>query len=103
MKKQDTSIEQKVRKWLDESEIKYSPQKLLLNVTFADFLVEPNLAIYCDGTYWHSKPTAITRDKFINNLLRKNGYTVIRLTEDEIISNSAKTKLIESINTLKMR
>lgn len=102
MKKQETSIEAEVRKWLDEIEADYAPQKLLVNTTFADFFVEPNLAIYCDGKYWHSKPSGIQRDNFVNKVLKKNGYLVLRLTEDEIKSNIGKTKLTETIKMLQM-
>ncbi len=89
----DTNIEKEVSLWLNELHIKYEQQKLLLNTTFADFFLEPNIAIYCDGKYWHSKSYTKNRDKFVNKLLKDNGYKVLRLKEKEIKNQSGKIKL----------
>lgn len=96
--KRETSIEIIVRKWLEESEIIYEQQKLLLNTTFADFYVEPKIVIYCDGGYGHSKPYAKERDAFVNKLLKERGYALLRLSEEEEIENSeGKAKLLSFV------
>jgi very-short-patch-repair endonuclease len=97
--KKETGIERTVRSWLEEYCVEYIPQKLLFRTTFADFFIEPNKAIYCDGSYWHSKPYAKNKDVFVNKLLKEKGYLLLRLGEEEIENRSAKPKLLEFLGT----
>ena len=66
--------------------------------SIADFFVKPNIAVYCDGTYWHSKRSRIERDRHINKVLKENNYMVLRLSEKEIMDDSGKDKLLEIAN-----
>jgi len=84
MCKQDTSIEQKVEEILKKLGVKYQKQYRIQNFTVVDFFVEPNIAIYCDGEYWHSKPEIKERDERINQKLKEMGIKVIRLPEQVI-------------------
>jgi len=43
--------------------IKYNKQKPISNKTIPDFFIEPNIAIYADGDYWHGLPHNIEKDK----------------------------------------
>jgi very-short-patch-repair endonuclease len=55
----------------------------------ADFyLPKQNLIIECYGSYWHSKPDYIKRDKRKNNWLQKNNYNVLILCSEDINKNS---------------
>ena len=97
MPNKETSIERIVRLWLDEINIDYEAQHVVPGITITDFFIEPNIAIYCDGRYWHSKLKAINRDCFVNRSLTEKGYRLLRLKEDEIIDRSAKIKLLDFI------
>lgn len=79
-----TDIEIAMEDWLKEQEIEYEVQKSLCAVTVADFFVAPNIAIYCDGDYWHNLPKNKQQDGFVNKVLKTNGYRVIRLLGSEI-------------------
>ena len=79
-----TSIEIKIKDLLELMRIPYQSQKSIMGITQPDFFIEPNICIYCDGDYWHSRPEVIERDKRINEMLKFAGYKVIRLTETKI-------------------
>ncbi len=88
-----TSIELAIEDVLVSLGIPYSPQHLLLNLTLADFFIEPDLVIYADGDYWHSLPGARRRDPYINKQLSLSGYRVLRFSESEIKANIEAVKL----------
>ncbi|PJB99645.1 MAG: hypothetical protein CO077_00680 [Candidatus Nealsonbacteria bacterium CG_4_9_14_0_8_um_filter_35_12] len=54
---------------------------------FAIFCQKGMIAIECDNKKVHSIPSQKKKDKIKNNFLRKYGWTVIRLPEDDIVSN----------------
>lgn len=93
----NTSIEIKIRNLLILNKIPFIEQKPLINRTIVDFFIEPNICIYCDGTYWHSLPKTIIRDKKINEILDFLGYKVIRLNEDLIKKDINKCMEIISL------
>lgn len=85
MKKQDTTIEQKIEEGLKKNNIYYKKYVPLCNITVVDFyLPKFNLAIYADGDYWHSLPLVKNRDKKQDSILKQNGYRVFRFWEREI-------------------
>ncbi|MCH7605423.1 DUF559 domain-containing protein [Patescibacteria group bacterium] len=49
--------------------------------------MEPNIAIYADGDYWHNIPDVKERDKRINKNLVQRGYIVLRFWEHTINDN----------------
>lgn len=51
------------------------------------YLPAYNVIVECDGTYWHSKPSAQKRDRSKDAYLRKCGYIVMRFDEKEIKRN----------------
>lgn len=79
-----TSIELRIKSFLDELHIPYKTHKAVMGITQPDFFIEPNICIYCDGDYWHNLPIALERDKKINDILKFGGYKVIRIWEHEI-------------------
>jgi very-short-patch-repair endonuclease len=84
-KNKDTYIELKMEGALLKMGIDFKKQKPLCNKTISDFYLPKNkIAIYCDGSYWHSLPKAITRDIKVNNILTERGYKVLRFTETDI-------------------
>lgn len=53
----DTGIEVKTRKLLSKMRIRYEAQRHFKGVGYVDFYLPAyELAIECDGEYWHSKP-----------------------------------------------
>ena len=52
---------------------------------FLDFYIpKMNIAVECDGEYWHSLPENKKRDMKKNKLLLKEGYIVFRFTDKQI-------------------
>jgi very-short-patch-repair endonuclease len=80
LRSRPTKIEVAVEKLLVEMKLKYKAQAHICGF-IADFLIENSLVIECDGTYWHSLPDRIRRDKIKDVVYKKNGYKVLRLTE----------------------
>ena len=76
----DELIKRGLRKGIDFSTqypIKYS---FILDFAFPD----KKLAIEADGEPWHSTPQAKRRDKYRDNILKKQGWKVIRFWGNEI-------------------
>jgi len=98
--KGDTSIELAVQKELRERNIPFKSncflhlkdgkEKVVLCPDL--YLKEHRIVVECDGSYWHSTPYQIERDKYKDRIYKENGYTVIRLPEVDIkkdVSESA--------------
>lgn len=81
----DTSIEIKIQKLLRDNGIDFETHYPILGQP--DIFIKPNIAIFCDGDYWHNLPKAVERDKYVNETLRSQGYIIIRLWENEINSS----------------
>lgn len=95
-RKKDTLIERIIEAELKTRGILFEKQYQIFS-TITDFFVPKyNLAIYCDGIYWHSLPKVKERDKKYTQLLEKNGYWVVRLVGTDIRKNSSKC--IDSLN-----
>lgn len=45
---------------------------------------EKKIAVFADGTYWHSNLKSIERDNLVNKTLNEMGWEVIRFSETEI-------------------
>jgi hypothetical protein len=85
----ETTIELKLQELLDDMSISYTTQKPLLGVTVADIFIEPNVAIFADGTYWHKGAMKEYKDRQKTNQLARSGYVVLRLDEEEINKNTS--------------
>jgi len=86
-------IEQILGYGLKQAGIKAIPQHYVLGkekrycLDFAIFCKKRAIAIECDNKKAHSSPIHRAKDKAKNAFLKKYGWTVIRLKEQEIISN----------------
>ena len=83
--RKETGIELKLQSLLLEMGIEFITQKPVLGVTIADLFVYPNVVLFADGKYWHHNTEAQeNKDRSITQKLKKAGYIVLRLEEDEI-------------------
>jgi len=75
-----------------------------------DFLVKPNIAIFCDSSFWHGRKWKLLkerlskgnnkeywishidknkkRDKVVTKQLKKMGFAVLRFWDDEVFKKS---------------
>ena len=66
----------------------------------ADFAMpEYQLAIECDGSYWHSLPEVRKRDAKRNNYFRRSGWKILRFGE-EMIKTDIKSCIAKVRSTL---
>jgi very-short-patch-repair endonuclease len=83
--RKETGIELKLQSLLVDMQIEFITQKPILGVTIADIFIYPNVALFADGKYWHhSTEKQEHKDRSITQKLKKGGYIVLRLEEDEI-------------------
>lgn len=88
--KYETSIERKVRLWLQGNEIGFK-QEARIGDMLVDFLVG-DLVIECDGAYWHSAPERKAKDRRRDRFLRSQGFRILRLKEEEINKKWSKAE-----------
>lgn len=80
-----TNIEEKARDYLDGKGKKYEFQFPTRSGFVIDFaILDQKIAIEVDGTHWHSSKEARKRDRFKDYQLRREGWKVIRIKEEEI-------------------
>lgn len=81
-----TSIEVIVAKLLTSLEIEYEEQKRVGRYLIDFYVPAKNLAIECDGTYWHGERKAGAKEKDAKKdaFLLSRGYNVFRLPEADI-------------------
>lgn len=77
----ETSIERSVREALERLRLDHAPQAGI-GPWVVDFLVGERLVVEADGSYWHSLRPHVDRRKTAD--LESRGYTVWRLSEEEI-------------------
>ena len=84
----DTSIEIKIKEFLDKLSIKYIQHKLIQDIDHSyqcDFFLEDfNLVIECDGDYWHNYPYYRDIDLIRTQELKNKKYKIMRLWEKDI-------------------
>jgi len=88
-----SSIEFIMKRWLHESNIDFIQQHHIdfenTTWTYVDFYIpEANICLYVDGDYWHSLPKTQKCDARINKALEGIGYSVVRMTETEILEGN---------------
>ncbi|MFH0973385.1 MAG: DUF559 domain-containing protein [Candidatus Micrarchaeota archaeon] len=94
----DTSIELIVEKELFKRGVNHEKQHAILGVCQADkAFPREKIAVFCDGDYWHRRKETIKRDERINEVLRRNGWLVLRFWEAEI--REAPEKVADEIIT----
>src|SRR3990167_2889389 len=93
--KMPTSIEKKVYDYLILKGIIFEKQKLINGRFVVDaYIPSLNLVVEADGGYWHNMDEIIKKDKAENAYLRKCGFKLLRLKEDEIKSDEFKERLV---------
>jgi very-short-patch-repair endonuclease len=92
----ETSIELAIKNELISNSIKFIPQYIYLDRYSIDFYLEEyDIAIECDGDYWHGNPTRFPvlndsqlktqkKDLQKNKFLKKNGTILFRFWETDI-------------------
>ena len=94
--KEPTSIEKKVYDFLILKGIIFEKQKLINGKFIVDvYIPSLNLVIEADGNYWHSLDRVMKKDKAENAYLKKCGFKMLRLSEDEINSGKFKERLVQ--------
>ena len=95
----ETNIEKIMREELQRRKIEFEPQKVIGDFTIVDFLVNKNIAVYCDGDYWHSIKGAKEKDEMQVKRLTSLEYKVFRFKGSDIIKDvkSLVDKLTEYI------
>uniref|UniRef100_A0A6M3KAT4 DUF559 domain-containing protein n=1 Tax=viral metagenome TaxID=1070528 RepID=A0A6M3KAT4_9ZZZZ len=90
-----TDIEQMVEDWLIKHKIPYQSQVSLRGGAFElggskiDFIIEGNICLRIQGSYWHSGVEKIGRDAVQRELLESDGWIIVDLWED-IIKDPAR-------------
>lgn len=80
-----TNIERAVADFLDKKGISYCPQFSTRTGFVIDFaIVDQRIAIEVDGEKWHSSEEARKRDRFKDYQLRREGWRVIRVKENQL-------------------
>lgn len=89
----ETGIEKKLYDYLLLKGILFERQKLINGRFLVDaYIPSLNLVIEADGKYWHNMVKG--KDKAENAYLKKCGFNMIRLTEEEINSGEFKERLV---------
>jgi len=88
----DTSIEVKMQNELRSRGIRFEKHLPICNICQPDIIFpNKNVAIFCDGDYWHSKSfnngKRWENDRLQDERLRENGWIVYRFWEHEINNN----------------
>jgi len=98
--RKETGIELKLQAILLSLDIAFVTQKPILGVTIADIFIEPNVAIFADGAYWHGDAMTQYKDSQKTQKLTRGGYVVLRLDEEDIEEEDelVKSKLLEAYN-----
>lgn len=103
----DTKPERIMEDLLKKYRIDYQKQIPLCGVTISDFFIPSlNIAIFCDGCYWHGCKIHRSIDKSVelnkkqNRVLRENGISVMRFWEHDLYKNSEDCiqKIINMVN-----
>jgi len=98
-----TQIELTMKRALEEQGIEFDYQPKVFGTP--DFLIPPNIAVFCDSSFWHGRnwnklkkklPKGYwrahieenrKRDKLVNVQLQKEGYVVFRFWDYQIVKH----------------
>ena len=95
-------LELKVLKILKVLKVNYVMQfkiyskKLKKNKYYDFYLLDFKTLIEVDGSYWHTSKKALQNDKLKTKLAKKNGFKLLRITEQQIKDNSFRKLLINN-------
>ena len=107
VKRADTDIEKLLKHELRFRKIKFRSRKRLIKRTIPDVIIQPNIAVFTDGCFWHGCPEHCPTSKIglgrsvvdleINIELAKKGYKVFRIWGHDV---KDPIKLKEFVNTV---
>lgn len=82
------------------SDARHSDHKQIWPLELDIFIPSLNIGIEYDGSYWHSLPDMIERDKKKDEICKEKGIFLIRIQEKNWLSKTAeeKTKIMEILN-----
>lgn len=99
-----TSLERKYYLMLENLDIYYIPQYPLCGRYYDAYLPEQNILFEFDGSFWHprneaeakypAQKKAIVVDELKNKIAKKKGIRIIRIREDEPVTESEMKELI---------
>lgn len=93
--KQPTSIEKAVYEYLVLKGVIFEKQKLINDKFLVDaYIPSLNLVIEADGKYWHNLDRVVKKDKAENAYLKKCGFNLLRLSEEEIKTGKFKERMV---------
>jgi len=95
-RKGDTAPERALNKILDNIGVKYERQYPIGGFTLADDYIPPNIVLYADGDYWHTRPGCLEHDMEQTRRLETLGYQVMRFWECDLMKNPEQVQ--EAIN-----
>ena len=80
-----TNLEEIVKEYLDRNNVDYVFQYSTRTGFVIDFAIpKKKIAIEVDGFKWHSSKEAMKKDRFKNYMLKREGWLVLRIKEEEI-------------------
>lgn len=100
IRSEGTKIELRMKNALEENGIEFQYQPKIFGKP--DFLIPPNIAVFCDSSFWHGRDwnklkkqlskdywydhikRNRERDKKVTAQLKKEGYAVLRFWDDQI-------------------
>ena len=101
-----SKIELKLKRALEDKKVEFEYQPKLFGKP--DFLVKPNIAVFCDSSFWHGRnwkalssrlssrywydhiKTNRVRDREVNVELKRRGFIVLRFWDTDIEKNTSK-------------
>jgi len=84
-------LELRGREILEDLDIEFNEQVLIFEKFLVDVLLKnKKIIIQWDGEYWHKKPRRKQLDKSQDAYMKKCGYKVIRITDQQIKNNINK-------------
>jgi very-short-patch-repair endonuclease len=90
----DTDIEIILKKWMIENNIAFT-QQYPTKYALVDFFILPNICLFADGDYWHTKDKySIEKDVRQTKQLENSGYKVIRLWGSDIYRGVRPNELL---------
>ena len=91
-----TSLERQVESILKELGIEYIAQYPVHSGFILDFATlngDKKIDLEVDGEKWHSSKEAIRRDNFRTYMLRREGWEIVRVKEEEINKDFLKRRI----------
>lgn len=91
-KKRNTALELAIQSSLEANRIPFQSQVPLHGIGLVDFLIglpgTASTVLQCDGVYWHTLPGRAERDAKQDDALNALGYSVIRISDEELKKES---------------